>query len=290
MKYLILLLSLLPSAAFAITETLQTLTPRAGQSEFKGGISYSHISAEAELGGSLTTNQIVIPVSYFYGITSHHAVGIDTYYMKSESNFYKAGLTDGETQDLGNIDITYKGNLDTQSGTIYIEAGISLPSEKYEYNTVESEFSASSGQTTINLAAGFVQKVEDFTLGAVAAYDLAMEGDADIKSGTLSDSGKVKGGSRVSFSFFGETRETYHPNFNLTYSRTYSRSYDSEGIEGAIDDNLEMFDAKFSARLPIAERMEFIPSIGLATILNQSERELEKFNLFSASAQIRYLF
>ncbi|WP_374034249.1 hypothetical protein ACES2I_17110 [Bdellovibrio bacteriovorus] len=291
MKSLILLLSLLPASAFALTQTLQTLTPKAGQNELKGGISYSHVSAEADLGGSATSNQFVIPVSYFYGITTHHAVGVETYYLKNDSNFSKAGLSgSGETQDFGNIDISYKGNLDTESGTVYLEAGVSFPSEKYEFNSNDAKFSASTGQTTVTLAAGYVQKLVDFTLGAIAAYDIAMEGDADVDVGAFSDSGKVKGGSQVRFSFFGELEGESHPNFSLTYARTYSRSFSSDSVTGTIDDDLEMFYANFSARMPVAERLEFIPTAGLATVMNQSDRGLEKYNMFTAAAQLRYLF
>ena len=42
--------------------------------------------------------------------------------------------------------------------------------------------------------------------------------------------------------------------------------------------------------MPVAERLEFIPTAGLATVMNQSDRNLEKYNMFTAAAQLRYLF
>lgn len=294
MKSLVAVMLFFSSAAFALTETEQTLSPRAQQFEIRAGGAYEFMDASYENGGSATSNGFVVPATAFYGLNDNNAIGFGISYL-SQTVEEKPNLMPSykaKTKGFENFNIQYKGNFDIiRKMTLFLGAEFDIPPEKLSINRLTYDYTASKGQMSFSGTVGLLMPVSMFKLGSLLTYKLNMDGD-----GTLTDVGytnaaiKTSGGSGFDLRLFGEIENAYNPNVSIGYSSHDKISLKANGVSVGNFIKRDLLTFRGSLRFIATENLDIIPYASYTNVLNKSDIDAEKWNIFTLGADARFLF
>ncbi|MNL06268.1 hypothetical protein D3C87_1269010 [compost metagenome] len=294
MKSLVVVMLFFSSAAFALTETEQTLTPRAQQFELRAGAAYEFMDASYETGGSATSNGFIIPATAFYGLNDNNAIGFGINYL-SQTIDEKPNLQPSyksKTKGFENFNLQYKGNFDIiRKMTLFLGAEFDIPPEKFSINRLTYDYTASKGQMSLSGTVGLLMPVSMFKLGTLLSYKYAMDGD-----GTLTDVGytnaaiKTSGGSGFAIQFFGEIENAYNPNVSIGYSSYDKISLKANGVSVGNFIKRDILALRGSLRFIATENLDIIPYASYENVLNKSDVDADKWNIFTLGADARFLF
>jgi hypothetical protein len=293
MKSLAVALLLFSSAAFALTETEQTLSPRAQQFEVRGGAAYEYMDASYSNGGTVTSNGYKIPATAFYGLNDHNAIGFGLNYESTtiENKPLLTIATTSKQKGFENFNLQYKGNFDFRKVTLYFGAELDIPPEKLNANKLTSDYTASRGQLGLQGTAGALMPVSMFKLGTLLSYKYNMDGD-----GTLTDIGytnaaiKVIGGNGYTIQMFGEIENAYNPNASIIYSSFDKVDFKSNGVTIPGFGKRDTLSFRGSLRFIATENLDLIPYLTYGNVLNKGDVDADKWNIFTIGADARFLF
>lgn len=296
MKFLLLSLLAFSSSALAV-ESTQTLVPKASQIEAELGADY--------LFGNQTTNTTPsvnnsatgydVPFSVYYGLNDNNAFGISTTYSSKDITTSLAGYAINyptvKYQGLDGVLLGYKGNFDMEMFTLYVSAGLSVPTEKATADYSSFKFTNTAGQMQVPVHIGYVSHVPQARIGAIAGYTFANPGSADIKGYfPYTVSVDTKGGGGYDLTAFIELPNALNLNFALAYQKYYTVRVEGSGMSGIFTPGHEELGVKASFRIHVAENFEVIPSGSYMPWLHQSDYGYSKYDQFAVGALVRFLF
>jgi hypothetical protein len=293
MKSLVAVLILFSSAAFALTETEQTLTPRAQQFELRAGGAYEYMDAGYEDGSSATSNGYMIPATAFYGINDNSAIGFGLNYLSQtmEDKPLLAPSYKTNTKGFENFNIQYKGNFDIRKMTLFLGAEFDIPPEKANINRLTFDYTASKGQMGLKGTAGLLMPVSTFKLGALLSYKYNMDGDGTLTSGLYNNASmKLSGGNGFALQFFGEIENAYNPNVSVAYSSYDKISIKVNGVDAGGFIKRDHLTFRGSLRFIATENLDIIPYASYTNVLSKGDIDADKWNIFTLGADARFLF
>ena len=293
MKTLVIALLFFSSAAFALTETEQTLSPRAQQFEVRAGGAYEYMDASYEDGGTATSNGYIIPATAFYGINDNNAIGFGLNYL-SQTMEEKPNLISAykiNTKGFENFNIQYKGNFDIRQVTMFLGAELDIPPEKANINRLTYDYTASKGQMSFKGTVGALMPVSIFKMGTLLTYKYNMDGDGTLTSGLYNNASiKLSGGSGYSLQLFGEIENAYNPNISVAYASYSKTSIKANGVDAGSFVKRDLLTFRGSLRFIATENLDLIPYASYTNVLSKSEIEADKWNIFTLGADARFLF
>jgi hypothetical protein len=293
MKSLVAALLLFSSAAFAVTETEQTLTPRGQQFELRAGAAYEYMDAGYKDGGSATSNGYLIPATAFYGLNDNNAIGFGINYL-SQTMEEKPNLLASykiQTKGFENFNIQYKGNFDIRKVTLFLGAELDIPPEKANINRLTYDYTASKGQMSLEGTAGLLMPVSMFKLGTLLSYKYNMDGDGTLTSSLYNNASmKLSGGNGFALQFFGEIENAYNPNVSVAYSSYDKISIKVNGVDAGGFVKREHLTFRGSLRFIATENLDIIPYATYTNVLSKSEIDADKWNIFTLGADARFIF
>lgn len=294
MKSLASLIFLFSSAALALTQTEQTLTPRGQQFELRGGANYQYVDISYEDTSTASGNGFNIPVTAFYGLNDNNAIGFGFNYTSGTVDIKPFGLPSykSKTKGFESFDIRYKGNYDLmKSLTLYVDATFSIPPEKKSVNTVSNDNSASDGQMGLTGTIGLVAPVSVVKLGGLFSYRFNMEGDGTYTSNVYNNlSTKISGGNVMTIQFFGEIENAYNPNASVYYRTEEARKTKNSGTTILDGNKQDILGVRGSLRFIATENLDIIPYGAFETVMNKGDFNADKANSFIVGADARFLF
>lgn len=294
MKSLASLIFLFSSAALALTQTEQTLTPRGQQFELRGGANYQYIDISYDDTSTVAANGFNIPVTAFYGLTDNNAIGFGFSYKSLTADVKPFGLPSykQKTKGFESFDIRYKGNFDLmKSMTLYVDGAFSIPPEKRNANTLTYEYTASDGQMALTGTVGLVAPVSVVKLGGLFSYRFNMEGDGTYTSNLYNNiSTKVSGGNVMTIQFFGEIENAYNPNASIYYKTEEATKTKANGTTISEGSKSDLLGVRGSLRFIATENLDIIPYGAFETIMNKGDFNVDKANAFFIGADARFLF
>lgn len=280
------------TAALALTETEQTLTPRAQQFEVRAGGTYEYISADSST-QTMTSNGFIIPGSFFYGINDNNAIGMELGYQSRTAEYNPTVGADFKmkTKGMMRLKFQYKGNFDIGAGTMFLNGSFNVPPEKATLDGATGDRSVSTGQMGISGAIGYIVPVSKINLGGILGYDMNFEGDGTYTS-TLNQSFtmKSKGGNAIRLQIFGEIENAFNPNISLNYTSTEEIKYTYNVNSEATYSKTDRLEVRGSLRFIATENVDIIPHAAYATMLNKSDFNADKWNEFLIGGDIRLVF
>jgi hypothetical protein len=296
MKFLLLSFLVFSSSAFAV-ESTQTLVPHASQVELELGADYlfgnQTTNTTPNVNNSVTGSDI--PFSAYYGVNDNNAFGVSTTYTSKKITTSLAGFATSypavKYEGLDAVTLGYKGNFDMEMFTLFVSAGIAIPTEKATADDTSYKFTNTAGQIQVPVHVGYVSHVPQARLGAIAGYTFANPGSADIKGVyPYTVSVDTKGGGGYDLTAFIELPNALNLNVALAYAKYYTVRIEGSGLSGIFNPGHEELGLKASLRIHIADNFEVIPSGSYMPWLHQSDYGYSKYDQFSVGALARFLF
>lgn len=287
------LIILIASLSASAEQVYQTLMPAAGQSDFRGTLHLAAGRYEGKAAGNDfdgTMGALGAEFSYSYGVFENHALTLSTTYTSTRNETEVLNTTSKyKTKGLDGLDLGFSGLAKIETASVFYKLDYSLSLEKNKSDIDKDEGNTSSGRNILGVTFGAYTPVSaDFTFGGYLNYSKAFDGKSTETSGGVDTDSDLSEGDSFKIAVFMEINNDYHPNIELSHTANYSVEETTAGVSSR-NESPSLLAATGSARMELEKDLSLIGSITNA-VMTKKVASIEKYNLVSLSATLRYLF